>query len=409
MGALRQPRLNDSPSDLKKPPTTEKKPTLTPLDRLRSRTNYDKGEGWSALPHAAFVDLLRLSSGEVCLKFIWAVNIALSSGSARTPKEAWEAVTDFRSSQEWADSCASNVRDIQRQLESLRCCDSKCRPGCVEHRGMIAVKQIKDKGGIKYSLSLLFRKWGEIDSFAVWKRRQVVAIDDAVDEPEESDNDLTEISHDAVHLTKKPQTVRPGRASRALKISVGVREMSFENTSETVDAVFQSVVTSGRLVVSATFRKGEREAKGELKEKVARHVCREVPTNEGIPPIPTKECTHPRAAELVKLFDPFLSRCHVGLLSTDSATLQSACEAVADCDHDYLVKFAVLRAERPAKSTGAVKGICADALASWRASKVLQSHGEVVNESALRRQRQRKQIEEEAEAEWRAAHPKLTK
>ena len=371
MGALRQPRLNESPSDLKKPPATEKKPALTPLERLRSRTNYDKGEGWSALPHAAFVDLLRLSSGEVCLKFIWAVNIALSSGEARTPKEAWDAATDFRSSQEWADSCASNVRDIQRQMESLRCCDSKCRPGCVEHRGMIAVKSIKVKSSIKHSISLLFRKWGELDSFAVWKRRQVVAIDATVDEPEESDNDLTEVSHDAVHLTKKPQTVRPGRASRALKISVGVREMSFENTSETVDAVFQSVVTSGRLVVSATFRKGESEAKGEVKEKVARHACREVPANEGTLPIPAKECIHTRAAELVKLFDPFLSRCHVGLLATDPTTLQSACEAVSDCDHDFLVKFVVNRAARPVKSSGAVTGICADALASWKASKIL--------------------------------------
>jgi hypothetical protein len=267
MGALRQPRLSEVAGSLRKPPQPETRKVLTPLEKLRARTDYDKGEGWSALPHAAFVDLLKLSSGEVCLKFIWAVNIAMSSGSARSPKEAWDAYTDFRSSQEWADSCASNVRDIQRQLSDLA------------ERGMISVKQIKAAGGMKYAVSLLYRKWGELDSFAAWKRKQVVAIDEPLGTDEAEDEDLTPISKDAVHLTKSPQTVKPGRASRAVKVSVGVREMCFENTSDTVDAVFQGVVTSGRLVVSATFRKGESEAKGEVKEKVARHACRELPTN----------------------------------------------------------------------------------------------------------------------------------
>src|ERR1017187_9080736 len=137
MGALRQPRLSEDAGSLRKPPQAETRKQLTPLEKLRARTDYDKGEGWSALPHAAFVDLLKLSSGEVCLKFIWAVNIALSSGSARSPREAWDAFTDFRSSQGWADSCASNVRDIQRQLSDLA------------ERGMIAVKQIKASGGVK--------------------------------------------------------------------------------------------------------------------------------------------------------------------------------------------------------------------------------------------------------------------
>lgn len=372
MGALRQPRLSEDTGSLRKPPQTETKTTLSPLEKLRARTDYDKGEGWSALPHAAFVDLLKLSSGEVCLKFIWAVNIALSSGSARTPREAWDAFTDFRSSQEWADSCASNVRDIQRQLSDLA------------ERGMIAVKQIKAAGGMKYAVSLLYRKWGALDSFAVWKRRQVVAIDEALGQDETGDEELTPVSKDAIHLTKKPQTVKPGRASRAVKVSVGVREMCFENTSTTVDAVFQGVVTSGRLVVSATFRNGESEAKGEVKEKVTRHACREIPANEGSTNTPTSEGSaipakkildHPRAVELAKLFDPILSMCRAGILSADPTSWQSACEAVADCDHDFLVHFAVQRAERPVKSPLHVKTICAEALASWRASKVLDGAG----------------------------------
>jgi hypothetical protein len=370
MGALRQPRLSEDTGSLRKPPQAETRKQLTPLEKLRARTDYDKGEGWSALPHAAFVDLLKLSSGEVCLKFIWAVNIALSSGSARSPREAWDAFTDFRSSQEWADSCAANVRDIQRQLSDLA------------ERGMIVVKQIKASGGTQYAVSLLYRKWGALDSFAVWKRRQVVAIDEALGIDEPGDEELTAISKDAVHLTKKPQTVRPGRASRAVKISVGVREMCFENTSTTVDAVFQGVVTSGRLVVSATFRKGESEAKGEVKEKVARHVCRELPTNEGSQDTPTNEGSAipakkilPRAAELNRIFDPVLAHSGASLLSSDSSRKFSieACQRIEDCDHDYLAQFVSNRSK--IKSVLAVPDICAEALASWRASKVLDGAG----------------------------------
>ena len=372
MGALRQHRLSEDAGSLRKPPQTETRKQLTLLEKLRARTDYDKGEGWSALPHAAFVDLLKLSSGEVCLKFIWAVNIAMSSGSARCPREAWDAYSDFRSSQEWADCCACNVRDIQRQLSDLG------------DRGMIAVKQIKAAGGMKYAVSLLYRKWGGLDSFAIWKRRQVVAIDEALGTDEPGDEELTPISKDAVHLTKKPQTVRPGRASRAVKISVGVREMCFENTSTTVDAVFQGVVTSGRLVVSATFRKGESEAKGEDKEKVARHACRAIPSNEGSQDTPTNEgipipakkiVDHPRAAELAKLFDPILANSRAGILSTEPIAWQAACDAIQDCDHDFLVHFAVQRAERPVKSPLHIKTICAEALASWKASKVLDGAG----------------------------------
>jgi hypothetical protein len=48
--------------------------------------------------------------------------------------------------------------------------------------------------------------------------------------------------------------------------------------------------------------------------------------------------------------------------------LQAACEAVGDCEHDYLVKFAIQRVERgPIKTPLLVKTVCAEALASWKA------------------------------------------
>ena len=181
-----------------------------------------------------------MSSGEVCIKFCLAVNIAMGDGSARNAKEAWNAWSDFRSTQEWAEDTCANVRDIQRQLSEL------------EERGMIAVKQIKN-GTVKYSVSLLYRKWGKLESYAVWKRRNVVAIDEDAAELAEDESPAA-ISKDAVLLTKKPARVRPGRASRAVKVDVGVSELSFQNDSPAVDAAFSAVVTSGRLVVSATFQ-----------------------------------------------------------------------------------------------------------------------------------------------------------
>jgi hypothetical protein len=360
MGALRQTRLSE---DLRKPPETERKAVSTSLEKLRARTDYDAGTGWCALPFAAFVDLLKLSSGEVCMRFVLAVNVALASGS-RSPKEAWDSWTEFRSTQEWADATASNVRDIQRQLVELK------------ERGLIAVKQIKN-GTVKYSVFLLYRKWGKLESYAAWKIRKVVAIDEDAAELAE-DESAVEISKDAVHLTKKPQRIAPGRASRAVKVNVGVSSFRFQSTDSRVDLIHDAVIQSGCLIVSVTSPKGESEAKGEDKGKAGRHACRALPTNEGIQNTPTKEGSaflHPRSKELVKLFDPILSASSAGLLSGDSASLKAACEAVADCDHEFLVKFAIQRAERPVKSPLHVPTICAEALASSKASKVLSGAG----------------------------------
>jgi hypothetical protein len=236
---------------------------------------------------------------------------------------------------------------------------------------------------VKYSVSLLLSKWASLDSYAIWKRRQVVAIDEAAAELAE-DEAPVEISKDSVRLTRKPQTVRPGRATKAVKVNCGVSELSFQNDSEGVDTIFEAVVTSGRLIVSASVRNGEGKAKGKEKGNTERHACRAVPPNEGSRNTPTSEGTeippkeivfHPRAAELVKLFDPILSASHSSLLSNSPDSLRSACEAVGDCDHNFLVKFAIQRAERPVKSPLHVKAICAEALASWRASKILDGAG----------------------------------
>jgi hypothetical protein len=83
---------------------------------------------------------------------------------------------------------------------------------------------------------------------------------------------------------------------------------------------------------------------------------------------------------LVKLFDPILARSGARLLSGDSVSLRAACEAVADCDHNHLVKIAVDRAAREVRTPLHVKDICRDARESYDLSKVSGgSHGDVAS------------------------------
>jgi hypothetical protein len=106
-----------------------------------------------------------------------------------------------------------------------------------------------------------------------------------------------------------------------------------------------------------------------------RHGRHSVPSNGGSL-IPAKKIVdHPRAAELDRIFDPVLAHSGASLLSMDSSRKFSleACQKIEDCDHDYLAKFVANRSK--IKSVLAVPDICAAALASWRASKVLDGAG----------------------------------
>jgi len=72
----------------------------------------------------------------------------------------------------------------------------------------------------------------------------------------------------------------------------------------------------------------------------------------------------------VALFDPLLEKSGSSLLSLpgSQSTLQKACEALADCDHETLVHFVMVesgRANRPISGPRAVVGICQDARKHW--------------------------------------------
>jgi hypothetical protein len=356
MGALRQP--NVSKQSPKKPPATETRkldqygrdPESLP-EKLRTQTGY------APFYHAWNADIPRLlGPSAVARDLISQVN-RLSLGRSRESKEPRYEWTLPISAAELAELCACNVRDIQRQLKEL------------SERGIIGLKTVKN-GSVKYVISLLYSKWQELENYSVWKRRQVVAIDKPEpDEESEADKDQMPISKDAVQLFKKPASVRPGRATRAAKVNVGVREVVCQNDSPTVDAAFSAVVQSGRLVVSATFQISESKAKGEDKGNAERHPCRALPANEG--KVNTGQLLpHPRAEEILSLFEPLLRKSGARLLGPDTVALKSACAEVGDMPHDALVYFVMregARGSRPISGPRVVASIIRECRQNWEA------------------------------------------
>jgi hypothetical protein len=80
---------------------------------------------------------------------------------------------------------------------------------------------------------------------------------------------------------------------------------------------------------------------------------------------------HPRADELEKLFDPLVMRWCGKAVSNHPATVDLACNAIAEVPHDYLVKLAVDRASREIKSPKHVVMICRDIKRDWEKWKGL--------------------------------------
>ncbi len=359
MGALRQPRPVEPE---RKPPTKETldkwgRDPNSLAEKLRARTDYAAGEGWAPFPHAVIADLPRLSSGTICTTFVLVCNM-LSLGRPRKQGQPWHEWTEPISKADLAELCYCDEKGIQRQISELT------------ERGMIAVKTHKN-GVMKYSISLLYSKWRELDDYAKWKRDQVVvSIDDGAEDAAAEDEAAPVVSSDAVPVFKSPVICRPGRASKVKKLQTSVNAFVFQNDSA-VDATCSAVIQSGCLIVSAVVKKGESVEKGESKANAVGHRCPEVPTNEGSKDIPTKAAIHPRSTEVVKIFDPLLQASGSRLLSPDSAALSVACDALGDVPHDFLVHFVHGeggRGGRPISSPRAVASILKECRENWERS-----------------------------------------
>ncbi len=361
MGALRQPLRAEN---LKKPPAVESRKLdqygrdpASPVEQLRG------GTGFSPLFHAMLADLPRLVEGSAAGWALVMTILRLSLGRPHDADKGRYEKTEPISTAELAELCRVNVKTIQRQLDEL------------SERGVISRESKGAKTG-KYVLSLRLSEWRKLPDYPVWQKLQIKAVDDSPADDETEDSDLTEISKDAVHLFKKPAVLRPGRASRAVKVNTGIKEFVCENESPTVDASFKAVVQSGRLVVSATFAKSESKAKvndthvvspsqpkSESQAKVNdTHVVSNSSNTD------SKRVTHARAGEIANLFDPLLQRSGARLLSPDLSALKAACAEIGDVDHDFLLHFVLGpkgRGARPISGPRAVAAILKECRQNW--------------------------------------------
>jgi hypothetical protein len=267
-----------------------------------------------------------------------------------------------------AQICRCDVRTVERELAAL------------DKRGLAEVKR-PAKGEV--SARLLYRTWETLPDYksavvTMAEPNEPVADPETVDESKPGNQRVT---------GRKPVRLSAGAISKVFPVSCGVR--TFRHKAEgPVDLEFSCVIQAGELLVVSRFpddwkQKVQNESgrSNGINENTSfpRHGCRgeseTVPSNAGTR-IPAKKIIDsPRAAELCRIFDPVLAHSGASLLSMDSSRkfCLEACQRVEDCDHDYLAKFVANRSK--IKSVVAVPDICAAAVASWRASKVLDGAG----------------------------------
>lgn len=340
----------------------------SPSERMRDSSDYDTGVGYGPFFHAFLADWPRLCSGYISAMLLNVV-VCKSLGRSVRKGEPRATCTQPIAVEDLARLCGADygrcdVRSIERELKSW-------------HERKIA--HVKKEGKGLVSIELLYRGWEALPNY-----KSIVDIGTGKpveDEPTDGDEKAKE--HTRIELTKSPVACKAGGRSKGVKIDCGVQQFHLVNPSP-VDLEITAMVLSGDLGITikvpdewlqnAAKRAAVSNDSNNL-DSSPRHGRPSIPSNVGST-IPAKKIVDsPRAAELCKLFDPILARSASRLLSGDSSSLLAACEAVADCDHDFLVHFAVQRAERPVKSPLHVKTICAEALASWRASKVLDGAG----------------------------------
>lgn len=332
----------------------------SPSERLRVKTNYQKGTGYAPLFHAMIADLPRVSRGASCTHLILAV-LGLQD---RTTKDGW---TPSLSLEDWADLAKCDAKEVQRNRDYLK---ARKMADC-----KVDTKRL-------YSFRLKPETWEALEDYKSWQAKQLSAESD--DEPETDDLAQNDETKPGNWRMSKPVTVARGKRSKPVTPDCGVARIVFATPADTpdgVDIAYFGMVKAGDLIITPTVTlvNGVQKAKsGERKE------VKSVPEDMGVLGGTRKRgekigesgtVDHPRAGELIRLFDPILANSAARLLSGDLPSLLKACEAVQDCDHDYLVKFAIQRAERPVKSPLHVPAICSEALASWKAARTLDLAG----------------------------------
>jgi hypothetical protein len=354
---------NPLPSQQKKTPGRASRPSKlnqygrdpgSPSERLRASSDYDAEKGYAPLFHAFLSDWPRLASGQTS----WALRdvvLCKSLGRSVRKGEPRPACTAPLLVSDLAALCRCDVRSIERELAGW-------------HARKVARVTPEGKGVV--SIELLYRTWEALPDY-----KNVVDISTGAPVEDETVDDQKAKEHTRIELTKVPLPCKAGGRSKGVKVDCGIKTFHLVNAS-VVDLDITAMVQAGDLVITTKVpddwlqKAAKREAASngfnEL-DSASRHGRPSVPGNT-VTRKPGNTVTHPRASELVALFDPLLAASAARLLSGDPRSLQAACQAVGDCDHNFLVKVAVMRSASRIKTPLHVKDICADALASWKAS-----------------------------------------
>jgi hypothetical protein len=360
MGAL----PNTTPRPSRKAPAKALKPSKknqygrdpgSPSERMRV-SDYESQDfaPYCPMPMSFLADIPRLTSGNSCTLLIWAI-WAKSAGRGAKKGERRPEWTMPIPTEDLAQICRCDDRTIQRELVAL------------EKRGLAEVRR-PSKGLVECRLK--YREWESLPDYKSDVVEMPVADDPA---PDTEATDETKPGNQRV-TGKRPVRLAAGATSKPYEVKVGVREYQ-ARVEGPVDCEVSAVIQAGRFVTVVRFPDDWREKV--LLEKTTssdfnnltsppRHGRRGDEGKRG-------RVDHPRAGELIQLFDPLLGKSGAVLLRMDQSSLRASCESVGDCDHDYLVHFVMQRAERgPIRKPQTVSVICKEALASWKASKLLE-------------------------------------
>jgi len=307
---------------------------------MKARTNYapKRFTGYAPIPFAAIADIPRLSSGAACTQLVYVI-LGLSLGRPVEKNTPFHESTLPTHVSDLADLCGCDERTVQREL------------GGLVARGVVTMEK-STKGA--YLLTPLFRSWASLSSYKPGP----------VAEPEPDEDETEEPKKAAItRLTEKPVAVRAGNTSRKIKIDCGVSEIYCRTN---IDLHFEAVVQDGSLLVSLIGHQ-EGLAGGQARSNSFKDLTSGTRQTRRV----EQQVSHPRAAEVAGLFDPFLAKYGARLLSGDYKFFLQSCQSVADVPNDYLVKRVIDRAARPIKSPGAAAAICADIARDWEAQKRL--------------------------------------
>jgi hypothetical protein len=228
-----------------------------------------------------------------------------------TNHEGW---TPALSLEDWANLAFCDVKEVQRNRDYMK---SRKMGDC-----KVDTKRL-------YSFRLKPESWEALEDYKTWQAKQVKA--EAEDEPAADDPAQNSETKAGNWRMSKPVNVPRGKTSKPFSPDCGIARIRFStpmNTPDGVDISFFSVVQAGDLIITPTVTlvAGVQKEKSEGSKRVKANaedmgVLRNGENRANAERRTVGE-SHPRAAELSRLFDPLLGKSGAVLLAMDSFLAQ---------------------------------------------------------------------------------------